>query len=339
MSCSTCRGGRMTRSIAGRRLLIGHVRDHRVALVAGTDGWIIRHFGAHAATDQGADNYLSGIACPSATTCWAVGQTAIAPGGNTLSEVRPQLIQQETAGSGIRRRHPPGARPESGPDRYHLPRPPRLLGGRRQQQAAGPAIIEHWTGGSWQLAPLARADRRPAGQRELRLGELVLGVRRQADPPEYDHGRPRAVGRNPVAADLRTGWRLATDAVRLSRGRPLPDRRAARRSPGGGQLRPWPVEPGRAAGGARGSRGSRGSRGRVRYPEPAQYPGGRGFPIPGLRQPDQLPGAACGPAGACQRGMERPLLDGRRREPATLPRRPDLLREAAAAGCSAPRAR
>ena len=47
---------RMTRSIAGRRLLLAVAVIIAVALVAGTDGWIIRHFGAHAATDQGADS-------------------------------------------------------------------------------------------------------------------------------------------------------------------------------------------------------------------------------------------------------------------------------------------
>ena len=140
----------MTRSIAGRRLLLAISVIIVVALVAGTDGWIVRHFGAHAATDQGADSYLSGIACPSATTCWAVGQSAIARGGNTSSEVRSQLIEQETGG----RWHPAPA--PAAPGR-NLALTAITCPGRRDCWAvggsseSGPAIIEHWTGGSWQL--------------------------------------------------------------------------------------------------------------------------------------------------------------------------------------------
>ncbi len=140
----------MTRSIGGRRLLLAVAVIIAVALVAGTDGWIVRHFGAQAATDQGADSYLSGIACPSAATCWAVGQRAIARGGNTSSEVRSELIEQETGGAW----HPAAA--PAAPGR-NLALTAITCPGRRDCWAvggsskSGPAVIEHWTGGSWQL--------------------------------------------------------------------------------------------------------------------------------------------------------------------------------------------
>lgn len=140
----------MTRLIAARRPLLAVAVIIAVALVAGTDGWIVRHFGAHAATDKGADSYLSGIACPSTATCWAVGQSAIARGGNTSSEVRSQLIEQETGGAW----HPAPA--PAAPGR-NLALTAITCPGRRDCWAvggsskSGPAVIEHWTGGSWQL--------------------------------------------------------------------------------------------------------------------------------------------------------------------------------------------
>ena len=140
---------RMTRSIAGRPLLLAVSVIIAVALVAGVDSWIVRHFGAHAATDQGPDSYLSGIACPSPTTCWAVGQSAIARGGNTPSEVR-QLIELETGGAW----HPAPAPAAPG---QNLALTALACPGRRDCWAvggsskSGPAVIEHWTGGSWQL--------------------------------------------------------------------------------------------------------------------------------------------------------------------------------------------
>ncbi len=140
----------MTRSIAGRRLLLAASVIIAVALVAGTDGWIVRHFGAHAATVQGPDSYLSAIACPSAATCWAVGQSAITSGGNTASEIRSQLIVQEAGGAWHR-----VAAPAAGGRGMALtavtcpgPRDCWAVGGSSK---SGPAIIEHWTGGSWRL--------------------------------------------------------------------------------------------------------------------------------------------------------------------------------------------
>jgi hypothetical protein len=142
---------RMTRSRAGRRLLLAAAVIIAVALVAGTDGWVVRHFGAHAAADRGADSYLSGIACPSATTCWAVGQSAVARGGNTSSEVRSQLIERETGGSWHRMAAPAVPGRDLALTAITCPgsRDCWAVGGSSQ---SGPAIIEHWTGGTWHLA-------------------------------------------------------------------------------------------------------------------------------------------------------------------------------------------
>ena len=121
-------------------------------LVAGIDGLIFLHFGANAATRQYPDDYLNAVACPNATQCWAVGQVASAPGGNTLSEHRDPLLKLETAGRW---------RTVAGRD---LPVRTGALeaiacpgasdcwavGG---SAAGGSALIEHWAGGAWQLAP------------------------------------------------------------------------------------------------------------------------------------------------------------------------------------------
>ncbi len=121
-------------------------------LIVAVDGWIFLHFGANAATKQYPDNYLNAIACPNARQCWAVGQTASAPGGNTLSEGRVPLLKLETAGHwrtvavrGLKARKGalediacPGAS-----DCW-------AVGG---SSAGGSALIEHWTGGAWQPAP------------------------------------------------------------------------------------------------------------------------------------------------------------------------------------------
>ncbi|HEY7144032.1 MAG TPA: hypothetical protein VH637_07270 [Streptosporangiaceae bacterium] len=138
-----------------RRLLIALAVVVVAGLVAGTDGWIVRHFGAHAASDQGPDNYLNAIACPDASTCWAVGQRASTRGGNVASEERHQLIEQETGG------------------RWHQVRPPRApvadpgltsitCPAARDCWAAGgssthgSAIIEHWAGRDWELVSSPR---------------------------------------------------------------------------------------------------------------------------------------------------------------------------------------
>ena len=81
-----------------RRLLIGLTVVVAALLVVGLDGWVFHHFGQNAATKQYPDDYLNAVACPSPTQCWAVGQTASAPGGNTLSEARDPLLKHELAG-------------------------------------------------------------------------------------------------------------------------------------------------------------------------------------------------------------------------------------------------
>jgi hypothetical protein len=134
-----------------RRLLTGLVAIVAALLIAGTDAWAVHHFGVNAATKSYPDNYLNAVACPSPGRCWAVGQTASAPGGNTLSEPRYPLLKQETAG------HwrtvaltAPGAT-----DALEAIACPGAadcwaVGGNA---AGGQAVIEHWTGGTWQAAP------------------------------------------------------------------------------------------------------------------------------------------------------------------------------------------
>jgi hypothetical protein len=140
----------MIKSLTRGRLLLGLAIILAVVLVAGTDGFVIKHFGAHAATGKGTDSYLSSIACPSASQCWAVGQTASAPGGNTYSEVRSQLIEQETAGAWRKVTAPAIAEPQLALTGITCPgsRDCWAVGG---SGSSGPAIIEHWTGGTWQL--------------------------------------------------------------------------------------------------------------------------------------------------------------------------------------------
>jgi hypothetical protein len=96
----------MTSRAARKWWLAGLAVFIAVALVAGTDGWIVRHFGARAASDKGPDTYLNAIACPSAGSCWAVGQAGTTRGGNVASESRRQLIEQEIAGK-LHRAKPP----------------------------------------------------------------------------------------------------------------------------------------------------------------------------------------------------------------------------------------
>jgi hypothetical protein len=121
-------------------------------LIVAIDGWIFLHFGANAATRQYPDNYLNAIACPNATQCWAVGQVASAPGGNTLSESRGPLVKLETAGHwrtvaarGLEAR-------KSALEAIACPGASDCwaVGGT---SGGGSAVIEHWTGGSWQLTP------------------------------------------------------------------------------------------------------------------------------------------------------------------------------------------
>jgi hypothetical protein len=134
-----------------RRRLIGAIAVLAAVLVLGIDAWALHHFGSNAATKQYPDNYLTAVACPSAAQCWAVGQTASAPGGNTLSEARNPLLKHETAGSWHtvavatpgRRVALEGIACPGVADCW-------AVGGN---SAGGQAVIEHWTGTAWQLAP------------------------------------------------------------------------------------------------------------------------------------------------------------------------------------------
>jgi hypothetical protein len=152
----------MTRHPARRPPLVALAVILAVALVAGTDGWIVRHFGAHAASDQGPDSYLSAIACPSSAACWAVGQTAASRGGSTSAERRAQLIEHEVAGHWSKVAAP--AVPEANPALTGISCPGALdcwaVGG---SSSDGSAVIEHWTGGAWQLV---RSPRLAGGQLE-----------------------------------------------------------------------------------------------------------------------------------------------------------------------------
>ena len=279
---------RMTRSRARRRLLLAAAVIIAVALVAGIDGWIVRHLGAHSATDRGADSYLSGIACPTATTCWAVGQSAVARGGNTSSEARSQLIERETGGAWHRVAAPAAPGGDLALTAITCPasRDCWAVGGSSQ---SGPAIIEHWSGGILAADPLAHAAGRPADERQLRIGEPVLGFGRKADPQGHDVGCPRAVGRDRLAADFRPRRRPAAHAVQLSRRWPLPDRRPAPRHRDGGQLQPGAVEPGHVARASREPGRAWRERGDRRR---------RGFPTswPALTRPAAW--RCCGPGGA-----------------------------------------
>jgi hypothetical protein len=129
--------------------LVGLLTVVAALLIAGTDAWAFHHFGANAATKSYPDDYLNAVACPSPARCWAVGQTASAPGGNTLSESRDPLLKQETAGHwrtvGL-------ATPGDAIEAIACPGATDCwaVGGNA---AGGRAVIEHWTGGTWQVAP------------------------------------------------------------------------------------------------------------------------------------------------------------------------------------------
>lgn len=121
-------------------------------VIVAIDGWIFLHYGTNAATRQYPDNYLTAIACPSATQCWAVGQTASAPGGNTLSESRGPLLKLETAGHW---RAVAALGPEARRGALEAIACPGAsdcwaVGG---SSARGSALVEHWTGGTWQPVP------------------------------------------------------------------------------------------------------------------------------------------------------------------------------------------
>jgi hypothetical protein len=121
-------------------------------VIVAIDGWIFLHFGANAATKQYPDNYLNAIACPNATQCWAVGQTASAPGGNTLSETRGPLLKLETAGHWrtVAARGPEVRRGALEAIACPGTSDCWAVGG---SSARGSALIEHWTGGAWQPVP------------------------------------------------------------------------------------------------------------------------------------------------------------------------------------------
>jgi hypothetical protein len=132
-----------------RRRLIGLTVVVAALLVVGLDGWVFHHFGQNAATKQYPDDYLNAVACPSPTQCWAVGQTASAPGGNTLSEARDPLLKHELAGQW---RTAAAAAPGAKGALEDITCPGATdcwaVGG---DAARGQAIIEHWNGAAWQL--------------------------------------------------------------------------------------------------------------------------------------------------------------------------------------------
>jgi hypothetical protein len=140
---------------ARKRWLAGLAVLFAIALVAGTDGWIVRHFGARAASEQGPDTYLNAIACPSADSCWAVGQTGITRGGNVASETRRQLMEQVSAGRWHKVRPP--AVPVANPALTAITCPGArdcwAVGG---SSTHGSALIEHWAGGRWELVSSPR---------------------------------------------------------------------------------------------------------------------------------------------------------------------------------------
>lgn len=134
-----------------RRQLISLVAIAAALLIVGADAWAVHHFGKNAATKSYPDSYLNAVACPSAAQCWAVGQTASAPGGNTLSEGRDPLLKHETAG------HwrtvavtTPGARDALEAIACPAASDCWAVGGNA---AGGQAVIEHWAGGAWQAVP------------------------------------------------------------------------------------------------------------------------------------------------------------------------------------------
>ena len=142
-----------------RRQLISLVAVVAALLIAGTDAWAVHHFGTNAATKRYPDDYLNAVACPSAAQCWAVGQTASAPGGNTLSEPRNPLLKHETAGR-WRTVAAAGAGAKGARSRPSRAQAPRTAGPSAATRRTRPAVIEHWTGGAWQLAPSPGRARR-----------------------------------------------------------------------------------------------------------------------------------------------------------------------------------
>jgi len=135
-----------------RRLLAGLAVVVAALLVVGLDGWIVHHFGHNAATKQYPDDYLNAVACPSTAQCWAVGQTASAPGGNTLSEDREPLLKHEQDGRW--RTEPVAASGAKGSTFQDIACPGATdcwaVGG---DAAGGYAIIAHWDGAAWRLVP------------------------------------------------------------------------------------------------------------------------------------------------------------------------------------------
>jgi hypothetical protein len=134
-----------------RRQLTCLVAVLAALLIVAGDAWAGRHFGENAATTSYPDDYLNAVACPTATLCWAVGQTASAPGGNTLGEPRGPLLQRQTAG----RWQTVALRTPGAGDTLEAITCPGAadcwaVGGNA---AGGSAVIEHWAGGAWREVP------------------------------------------------------------------------------------------------------------------------------------------------------------------------------------------
>ena len=156
-----------------RRQLISLVAVVAALLIVGIDVWAVHHFGKNAATKSYPDDYLNAVACPSSAQRWAVGQTASAPGGNTLSEPRDPLLKHETAGHwGTVAVAAPGTK-----DALEAIACPGTTGcwAVGGNAAGGQAFIEHWTGGAWQSAPSPAVPRRPARRHQLRASPSAAG--------------------------------------------------------------------------------------------------------------------------------------------------------------------
>src|SRR5262249_51585309 len=271
-------------------------------VIVAVDGWIFLHYGANAATKQYPDNYLTAIACPNATQCWAVGQTASAPGGNTLSESRGPLLKLETAGH-WRTVAALGREVRRGPlEAIACPGAGDCwaVGGT---SARGPALIEHWTGGTWQPVPSPALP-----------GAQLDAVSCASASACWAIGGTQS--RTGAADDVLEQWNGAQWSL-------------AATLPGGLQPREisCPVAGHCLALGLRGGAAAA-----------ARYSGGRWTPAPApagptgpnagvvrLRRAGYVPGRVPRPESRDRR-MERPGLDAGQHQPARLPRRPDLLR-------------
>jgi hypothetical protein len=122
-----------------------------VLLVVAVDGVLFHHFDARAAAGRAPYTYLNGVACPTASQCWAVGQRGSIPDENTYGGSRHQLLEHGTDGHW---QVVPAPQPYSIDPALEAITCPGAsdcwaVGG---SAIGGRAFIDHWAGGSWQLA-------------------------------------------------------------------------------------------------------------------------------------------------------------------------------------------